>query len=158
MSITKIKSNILNQSIGIAGCGEMGYPMLKMLLQNNINVTGHDVKASETFKEFGNKYIPSKLEFFLKNDVFLSIVRDTKETNNLLIDNNSLLSKKNVTILTINIMSIFVLLMEYLKVQFRPNGLLFFAIFLIIPFKLIDAKTVKRNITTAILIFIKYKA
>ena len=99
MSITKIVSNILNQSIGIAGCGEMGYPMLKMLLQNDINATGHDIKASNNFKDFGERYIPSKSDFFEKNDVILSIVRDTKETNDLLVNNNTLLSKKNVTIL-----------------------------------------------------------
>ena len=99
MSTTNNQLNILNQKIGIAGCGEMGYPMLKVLLQNNINATGHDIKASETFKDFGNKYIPSKSDFFLKNNVILSIVRDTKETEDLLIKNNALLSKKNATIL-----------------------------------------------------------
>ena len=99
MSITNNQSNILNQNIGIAGCGEMGYPMLKMLLQNNINATGHDIKASENFKDFGEKYIPSKSDFFLKNNVVLSIVRDTKETEDLLIKNNVLLSKEHVTIL-----------------------------------------------------------
>ena len=99
MSITNNQSNILNQNIGIAGCGEMGYPMLKVLLKNNINATGHDIKASETFKAFGNKYISSKSDFFLKNDVILSIVRDTKETEDLLINNKDLLSKKNATIL-----------------------------------------------------------
>ena len=99
MSITNNQSNILNQNIGIAGCGEMGYPMLKMLLQNNINATGHDIKASENFKDFGEKYIPSQSDFFLKNNVVLSIVRDTKETEDLLIKNNALLSKKHVTIL-----------------------------------------------------------
>ena len=99
MSITNNQSNILNQNIGIAGCGEMGCPMLKMLLQNNINATGHDIKASENFKDFGEKYIPSKSDFFLKNNVVLSIVRDTKETEDLLNKNNALLSKKHVTIL-----------------------------------------------------------
>ena len=99
MSITKNQSNILNQTIGIAGCGEMGYPMLKVLLENDINASGHDVKESYNFKDFGNKYLPSKSEFFLKNDVVLSIVRDTIETENLLINNNELLSKKHVTIL-----------------------------------------------------------
>ncbi len=99
MSIINNQSNILNQNIGIAGCGEMGYPMLKMLLQNNINATGHDIKASENFKDFGEKYIPSKSDFFLRNSVVLSIVRDTKETEDLLIKNNVLLSKKHVTIL-----------------------------------------------------------
>ena len=99
MSITNNHSNILNQNIGIAGCGEMGYPMLKMLLQNNINATGHDIKARENFKDLGEKYIPSKSDFFLKNNVVLSIVRDTTETEDLLIKNNALLSKKHVTIL-----------------------------------------------------------
>ena len=73
--------------------------MLKVLLQNDINATGQDVKASENFKDFGNKYIQSKSEFFLKNDVILSIVRDTIETENLLINNNELLSKEKATIL-----------------------------------------------------------
>ena len=99
MSITTNQSNILNQTIGIAGCGEMGCPMLKVLLQNDIDATGHDVKDIENFKDFGNKFISSKSEFFLKNDVILSIVRDTIETENLLINNNELLSKKHATIL-----------------------------------------------------------
>ena len=50
MSRTNNQSNILNQKIGIAGCGEMGYPMLKVLLQNQINATGHDIKTSNIFK------------------------------------------------------------------------------------------------------------
>ncbi len=99
MSTINNQSNILNQKIGIAGCGEMGYPMLKVLLQNNINATGHDIKESKTFKEFGNKYIPSKSDFFFKNDVILSIVRDRKETEDLLINNHALLSKNHATIL-----------------------------------------------------------
>ena len=90
MSITKIESSILKQSIGIAGCGEMGYPMLKMLLQNDINATGHDIKSSKNFKDFGERYIPSRSRFFEKNDVILSIVRDTIETNDLLINNNAI--------------------------------------------------------------------
>ena len=94
MSITKIQSNILNQNIGIAGCGEMGYPMLKILLQNDISATGHDVKASPNFKDLGENYMPSKSDFFKKNDVILSIVRDKTETNDLLINNSTLLSKK----------------------------------------------------------------
>ena len=99
MSITTNQSNILNQKIGIAGCGEMGYPMLKVLLQNNVNASGHDIKASDNFKDFGNKYIPSKSDFFIKNDVILSIVRDTKETEDLLVNNNEFLLKKHATIL-----------------------------------------------------------
>ena len=99
MSRTNNQSNILNQKIGIAGCGEMGYPMLKVLLQNNVNASGHDIKASDNFKDFGNKYIPSKSDFLIENDVILSIVRDTKETEDLLVNNNEFLLKKHATIL-----------------------------------------------------------
>ena len=122
MSTTNNQSNILNQKIGIAGCGEMGYPMLKVLLQNNINATGHDIKASETFKDFGNKYISSKSDFFLKNDVILSIVRDTKETEDLLINNNTLLSKKNVTILICSTLPITYI--SNLKIKLPDNFIL----------------------------------
>ena len=121
MSIINNQPNILNQNIGIAGCGEMGYPMLKMLLQNNINATGHDIKASENFKDFGEKYIPSKSDFFLKNNVVLSIVRDTKETEDLLIKNNALLAKKHFTILICSTLPITYIkkLKDYLPVHFR---------------------------------------
>ena len=30
-------NDILNSSIGVAGCGTMGLPMLEVLLKNNIN-------------------------------------------------------------------------------------------------------------------------
>ena len=122
MSITTNQSNILNQKIGIAGCGDMGYPMLKVLLQNNINATGHDIKASETFKDFGNKYISSKIDFFKKNDVILSIVRDTKETEDLLVNNNTLLSKKNVTILICSTLPITYI--SNLKIKLPDNFIL----------------------------------
>ena len=122
MSTTNNQSNILNQKIGIAGCGEMGYPMLKVLLQNNINATGHDIKASNNFKDFGNKYIPSKSDFFIKNDVILSIVRDTKETEDLLINNNTLLSKKNATILICSTLPITYI--SNLKIKLPDNFIL----------------------------------
>ena len=122
MSITNNQSNILNQNIGIAGCGEMGCPMLKMLLQNNINATGHDIKASENFKNFGEKYIPSKSDFFLKNNVVLSIVRDTKETEDLLIKNNALLSKKHVMILICSTLPITYI--SNLKIKLPDNFIL----------------------------------
>ena len=72
MSIINKNTNILKQNIGIAGCGEMGYPMLKTLLLNNINATGHDVKPKKNYKEFGDKFIPSK-SIFDKNDVFCQL-------------------------------------------------------------------------------------
>ena len=105
MSTANQDTNILNQNIGIAGCGEMGYPMLKKLLQNNVQATGYDIKSKNNFVEFGDNFISSKSDFFNKNDIFLSIVRDNKETDELLVDNNVLKSKKNATILICSTLS-----------------------------------------------------
>ncbi len=105
MSTSKKDINILKLNIGIAGCGEMGYPMLKVLLQNNIYATGHDIKPKKNYKEFGDKFISSKSVFFDKNDVFLSIVRDKQQTDDLLINNNVLKSKKNAMVLICSTLS-----------------------------------------------------
>ena len=43
----------------------MGYPMLKMLLQNNINATGHDIKASKILR-FWREIHTIKVRFFFK--------------------------------------------------------------------------------------------
>ena len=42
--------NILKRRIGIAGCGTMGLPMLKILLKNKISATGYDIKPKESFR------------------------------------------------------------------------------------------------------------
>ena len=60
MSTSNKDTNILFQNIGIAGCGEMGYPMLKKLLQNNVRATGYDIKSENNFVEFGANFISSK--------------------------------------------------------------------------------------------------
>ena len=74
MSISNKDTNILYQNIGIAGCGEMGYPMLRKLLQNNLQATGHDIKSENNFVEFGDNFISSKSDFFNKNDVFYQLL------------------------------------------------------------------------------------
>ena len=106
MSTSNKDTNILYQNVGIAGCGEMGYPMLRKLLQNNVQATGHDIKSENNFVEFGDNFISSKSDFFNKNDVFLSIVRDKRETDELLVNNDVLKSKKNATILICSTLSI----------------------------------------------------
>jgi FtsH-binding integral membrane protein len=58
--------------------------------------------------------------------IFNLSIKDSKFTCNRYILNTYL-----YIILTINIISILMILMEYLKVQFRPNGLLFFSMFFV---------------------------
>ena len=73
-------SNILSLGVGVAGCGTMGLPMLEVLLKNNINAYGYDIKPEALFPTVKNKFIKSKKEFFAKSDVIFSVVRDINQT------------------------------------------------------------------------------
>lgn len=73
-------SNILSLGVGVAGCGTMGLPMLEVLLKNNINAYGYDIKSDANFPTIKNKFIKSKKEFFAKSDVIFSVVRDINQT------------------------------------------------------------------------------
>jgi len=73
-------SNILSLSVGVAGCGTMGLPMLEVLLKNNINAYGYDIKHEKFFPTVKNNFIKSKKEFFAKSDIIFSIVRDINQT------------------------------------------------------------------------------
>ena len=76
-------SEILNSTIGIAGCGTMGLPMLEVLLKNNIKAFGYDVLAKENFLDLEDNFISSKRDFFHKADIIFSVVRDINQTKEL---------------------------------------------------------------------------
>jgi 3-hydroxyisobutyrate dehydrogenase-like beta-hydroxyacid dehydrogenase len=59
-------NDILNSSIGVAGCGTMGLPMLEVLLKNNINAFGYDVLSHKNFLGLEDNFISSKKRFFSK--------------------------------------------------------------------------------------------
>ena len=73
-------SDILSLGVGVAGCGTMGLPMLEVLLKNNINAYGYDIKPEALFPTVNNNFIKSKKEFFAKSDVIFSVVRDINQT------------------------------------------------------------------------------
>ena len=83
-------SKILNSTIGIAGCGTMGLPMLEVLLKNNINAFGYDILSKENFSSLENNFISSKKDFFQKVDVIFSVVRDVNQTKELCEGKNGL--------------------------------------------------------------------
>ena len=60
-------SDILTLNIGIAGCGTMGLPMLQVLLKNNINAYGYDIKHKKLFTTIKNNFIKSKLDELILN-------------------------------------------------------------------------------------------
>ena len=83
-------SKILNSTIGIAGCGTMGLPMLEVLLKNNINAFGYDILSKENYSSLENNFISSKKDFFQKVDVIFSVVRDINQTKELCEGKNGL--------------------------------------------------------------------
>ena len=83
-------SKIVNSTIGIAGCGTMGLPMLEVLLKNNINAFGYDILSKENFSSLENNFISSKKDFFQKADVIISVVRDINQTKELCEGKNGL--------------------------------------------------------------------
>ena len=83
-------NNILNSSIGVAGCGTMGLPMLEVLLKNNINAFGYDVLSHKNFLGLEDNFISSKKDFFQKVDIIFSVVRDINQTKELCEGKNGL--------------------------------------------------------------------
>lgn len=79
----KEMKNILQKKIGIAGCGEMGLPMLEVLLKNKISAWGFDIRSKSEFSSVKENFLENKAEFFDKSEVILSVVRDEKETLDL---------------------------------------------------------------------------
>ena len=95
-------SKILNSTIGIAGCGTMGLPMLEVLLKNNINAFGYDIISKESFSSLENNFISSKKDFFQKVDVIFSVVRDINQTKELCEGKNGLFQLNSPKILIIS--------------------------------------------------------
>ncbi len=94
--------NILKRRIGIAGCGTMGLPMLKILLKNKISATGYDIKPKESFRSIKNNFVESKLSFFDQNEVIISVVRDINETIEICEGKNGLFYFKKPKLLIIS--------------------------------------------------------
>ena len=95
-------SKILNSTIGIAGCGTMGLPMLEVLLKNNINAFGYDIIFKESFSSLKKNFISSKKDFFQKVDVIFSVVRDINQTKELCEGKNGLFQLNSPKILIIS--------------------------------------------------------
>lgn len=92
--IFETEKKACDNSIGIAGCGNMGLPMLQTLLANNINAKGYDIRHQDNFLLVKDHFMESKLEFILDNQIIFSVVRDEEETLELCEGKNGLFSLK----------------------------------------------------------------
>ena len=89
------------QNIGVAGCGDMGLPMLETLLSNNLKVQGYDVRNKEDFPSVQSHFLESKRQFINNNNIILSVVRDEEETLELCEGKDGLFSNKSKKLILI---------------------------------------------------------
>lgn len=80
--------------IGVAGCGAMGFPMAKNLLQKGFNVQGYDIRSPAEFPEFENRMCGSATELASQCSIVFSVVRDWPQTQDVCFGENGLFSEE----------------------------------------------------------------
>ena len=79
--------------IGVAGCGRMGAPMARALIQAGFDVAGLDVLPAQSFGGLA-PHMTDANSFAAGRRVVLSVVRDAVQTEELLFDVQALLSRQ----------------------------------------------------------------
>lgn len=79
--------------IGVAGCGRMGMPMARALAKAGLDVRGFDVRPIAEFDSFAGNMDLNPGTFMDGRNVLMTVVRDIKQTNDVLFDDQAFLSK-----------------------------------------------------------------
>ena len=79
--------------IGVAGCGRMGFGMARAMVRGGLDVSGFDIRPREAFGEFANRMAPDPASFAVDREVIISVVRNIAQTEELLFDDQAILSK-----------------------------------------------------------------
>ena len=93
--------NILKEKIGLAGCGNMGLPMLNAMLSKNIDAKGYDIEKKKSLSSLGKDFISSKKKFLDDRNIIISVVRDASDTIELCEGNNGLFEQQSSKVLII---------------------------------------------------------
>ena len=93
--------NILKEKIGLAGCGNMGLPMLNAMLSKNIDAKGYDIEIKTSLLSLGKDFVSSKKKFLDDRNIIISVVRDASDTVELCQGNNGLFEQRSSKILII---------------------------------------------------------
>ena len=93
--------DILKEKIGLAGCGNMGLPMLNAMLTKNIDARGYDIERKTTLLSLGKNFVSSKKKFFDDRNIIISVVRDASDTAELCQGNNGLFEQRSSKVLII---------------------------------------------------------
>ena len=93
--------NILKEKIGLAGCGNMGLPMLNAMLLKNIDAKGYDIQKKASLLSLGKGFVSSKKKFLDDRNIIISVVRDASDTAELCQGNNGLFEQQSSKVLII---------------------------------------------------------
>ena len=93
--------NILKEKIGLAGCGNMGLPMLNAMLSKNIDAKGYDIEKKKSLLSLGKDFVSSKKKFLDDRSIIISVVRDASDTTELCQGNNGLFEQQSSKVLII---------------------------------------------------------
>ena len=94
--------NILNEKIGLAGCGNMGLPMLNSMVVKNIDVKGYDIERKKFLSALGSNFEGCKKSFLADRNIIISVVRDEEDTLELCQGDDGLFEQKSKKILIIS--------------------------------------------------------
>ena len=100
MNSKSANKDILKEKIGVAGCGNMGLPMLRSILSKNIDAQGYDIENKKS--QLGNNFVFSKKKFLDDSSVIISVVRDAADTLELCQGSSGLFEQQSNKILIIS--------------------------------------------------------
>ena len=102
MSSKSFNKNILKEKIGLAGCGNMGLPMLNSMVLKNIDVKGYDIENKKFLSALGGNFEGCKKSFLADRNIIISVVRDEEDTLELCQGDDGLFEQKSKKIFIIS--------------------------------------------------------
>ena len=100
MNLKNNVKDILKENIGVAGCGNMGSPMLHSILSKNVHAEGYDIENKQSL--LAKNFVFSQEKFLNDNNVIISVVRDAADTTELCQGNAGLFEQNSKKILIIS--------------------------------------------------------
>ncbi len=83
------------QTIGIAGCGAMGLPMARALLNAGFPVSGYDIRPANEFADFAPQMISDPHQFSDLCTTVICVVRDEKQVLDLCFNDQAIFEAEN---------------------------------------------------------------
>ena len=102
MTLNNLNKDILKEKIGLAGCGNMGLPMLNSMVSKNIDAQGYDIEDKRPLSVLGSNFEGCKKSFLADRNIIISVVRDEEDTLELCQGGDGLFKQQSSKILIIS--------------------------------------------------------